>query len=187
MENVHWILVIVSLVLGLGALRLLVGVMVVLWSGWHDRGDAASLAWAGAVLLQLVAFWWSLAAAGRVVSGWTPLALVLLAGLVLSLVLAAAFVLPLRPLPKGDTLSTRFERDGRWALLALAAFNAITMAANPELWHEGLLTESVRINLVLTVIPLAGFLGGRRVPRAAAAAYVVILVWGVVESAPLGY
>ena len=61
------------------------------------------------------------------------------------------------------------------------------MVANHELWNEGLLAESVRLNLVLAIIPIAGFLGSRRVQIGAAVAYVLILGWAIVRLSPMAY
>lgn len=105
----------------------------------------------------------------------------------LALFLAAALILPADPLPEGDTLRTYFERDGRWSLTALAAFNILAMLANWDLWSEGLLAESVGLNLVLTIVPIAGYLGSRRVQVVAAAAYVVILAWAIARLSPTAY
>jgi len=187
LDTFRWISVIVSIILGLGVTRLLIGAVNVF--RMRDRAVFywPVLAWAAAIFAQQVAFWWSLEAASGVVTSWTFIAFLLLVGLVLALFLAATLILPFDRLPEGETLRTYFERDGRWALAALAVFNLLAILTNTEIWHEGLLTESARINLVLTIIPAAGFLGGRRVHMAAAIAYLVIVAWGIHDLSPLAY
>ena len=186
MDTFRWISVVVSMILGLGVARLLLGVVATFRARHGRTFDWLPLAWAGAIFLQQVNFWWSLEEAGRVTS-WTLPAFLLLVGLVLALFLAAALILPADPLPEGDTLRTYFERDGRWALVALAVFNILAMVANWDLWSEGLLAESVSLNLVLTIVPIAGYLGSRRVQVVAAAAYVVILAWAIARLSPTAY
>ena len=186
MDTFRWISVIVAMILGLGVTRLLLGAVAIFRARHGRTFDWLPFFWGAAIFLQQVNFWWSLEDAGRVTS-WTLPAFLLLVGLVLALFLAAAVIIPAEGLVEGDTLRAYFERDGRWALLALAAFNVLAMVANRELWSEGPLAESVRLNLVLTVIPIAGFLGSRRVQIGAAAAYALILAWAIARLSPMAY
>jgi hypothetical protein len=186
MDTFRWISVVVSMILGLGVARLLLGA-VAIFKARHGRTvDWLPLAWGAAIFLQQVTLWWSLEDAGTVAT-WTLPAFLLLVGLVLALFLAAAVIFPVDPLAPDDTFRTYFERDGRWSLLGLAAFNALAMVANWELWNEGLFAESVRLNLVLTIVPIAGFLGSRRVQAGAALAYVVLLGWSISRLSPIAY
>lgn len=186
MDTFRWISVIVAMILGLGVTRLLLGAVAIFRARHGRTFDWLPLFWSAAIFLQQVNFWWSLEDAGRVTS-WTLPAFLLLVGLVLALFLAAALIIPAEGLVEGDTLRAYFERDGRWALLALAAFNVLAMVANRELWSEGPLAELVRLNLVLTIIPIAGFLGPRRVQIGAAAAYALILGWAIARLSPMAY
>lgn len=186
MDTFRWMSVVISIILGLGVTRLLLGAVAV-FKARHDRAiDGLPLAWGAAIFLQQVNFWWSLEDAGAGTS-WTLPSFLLLVGLVLALFLAAALILPVDPLAPEDSLRRYFERDGRWSLLGLAAFNVLAMVANWDLWHEGLLAESVSLNLVLAIIPVAGFLGVRRVQIAAAAAYIVVLAWAIARLSPIAY
>lgn len=187
MDISHAVSLITGTLLGVGVLTLMVGGVVAWRRRREEAFDALPLAWAGAIAVQIGAFWWMLRNAAGIVSVWGLPSLLILSGMVVALLLAAILVLPLGGLAARETPTSRFERRGRWALLGVAAFNAIAIAGNVDFWQEGLLAESVRMNLALLLVPLAGFLGGRRVQGAAVAAYLVILIWGVVESAPLGY
>lgn len=186
MDTFRWMSVVVSMILGLGVARLLVGAVGVFKARHTRTVDWLPLLWAAAIFLQQVNFWWSLEGAGTGTT-WTLPAFLLLVGLVLALFLAAAVILPVDPLAADDTFRSCFERDGRWSLLGLAAFNVLAMVANWELWNEGPFAESVRLNLVLTIVPVAGFLGSRRVQAAAAVAYVVLLGWSISRLSPIAY
>jgi len=187
LDTFRWISVVISLLLGLGVTRLLLGAIGVFRARHRGVFDWIPILWAVAIFFQQITFWWGLEAAGSAVTNWTLPAFIMLVGLTLALFLAAALILPFDTLGEGETLRTYFERDGRFGLLGLAAFNAIAILANAAIWQEGLLAESVRLNLVLTIVPIAGFLGPRRAQTGAALAYTVIVVWAIVELSPFSY
>ncbi len=187
MDTFRWIAVVVSMILGLGVARLLTGVVAVFRARDRAALDWLPLVWAAAIFIQQIAFWWSLEdAAGRVTT-WTLPTFLLLVTLVLALFLAAALVLPANDMAEGDSLRAMFEKDGRFALLALGAFNAVVILANWVIWREDPLSESVRLNVALTVVPVAGFLGSRRIQAIAAVVYIAVAIWGVIELSPAAY
>jgi len=187
MDTFRWIAVVVSMILGLGVARLLTGAVAVFRARDRAALDWPPLFWAAAIFIQQIAFWWSLEdAAGRVTT-WTLPTFLMLVALVLFLFLAAALVLPAGDMAEGESLRASFEKDGRWALVALAAFNAVVILANWVIWRADPLSESVRLNVALTIVPLAGFLGSRRVQAIAAVAYVAVAIWGVAELSPASY
>jgi hypothetical protein len=187
MDTFRWIAIVVSMILGLGVARLLSGLVAVFRSRGQAALDWPPLVWAAAIFIQQIAFWWSLEDAAGQVATWTLPAFLMLVALVLALFLAAALVLPAEPLAAGDSLRASFEKDGRWALLALAAFNAVVILANWVIWRADPFSESVRLNLALAVVPLAGFLGSRRVQAIAAVVYAAVAIWGVIELSPAAY
>lgn len=70
MGNFRWIAVIGSLILGLGAARLLISAVSI----FHARRmtlDWLPLVWAATTFLRSVAFWWSLEEAASRVTAWT--------------------------------------------------------------------------------------------------------------------
>lgn len=187
MDTFRWISVVLSMILGLGVARLLTGAVSVFRARKSVTLDWVPLVWAAAIFIQQVAFWWSLEEAAVRRPSWTLGVFLMLILLVLALFLAASLVLPGSDMTVGDDLRTYFEQDGRWALLALALFNLVIILANWVIWGAGLLSEAVRINVALTLVPLAGFYGSRRVQAVAALAYVVIAIWGVVDLSPAAY
>ncbi|MCB1502974.1 MAG: hypothetical protein KDK07_24890 [Bauldia sp.] len=142
--------------------------------------DHAPLIWAAAILLQLAMFWWGFEQMAAPVDVWTVPSLLFVAARAFALVVAAALVLPLRPLPPGETSGAAFAARGRRALIALAAFHLLAVAVL-LLAGEWLLGEEVRLDLVLLVLTVAGFLGGRRVPALAGGAYGLAMVWSVLQ------
>jgi hypothetical protein len=187
MDTFRWIAVVVSMILGLGVARLLTSVVGVFRALDRASLDWLPLVWAAAIFVQQIAFWWSLEdAAGRVTT-WTLPSFLMLVALVLALFLAAALILPANDMAEGDSLRASFEKDGRWALLALAGFNAVVILANWVIWRGDPLSESVRLNVALTLVPLAGFFGSRRVQAIAAVVYALVAIWGVIELSPAEY
>lgn len=187
MDTFRWISVVVAMILGLGVARLLASAITVFRARRRTALDWPPLVWAAAIFVQQVTFWWSLEEAGSLIGRWTFPAFLLLVGLVLALFVAAALILPFNDMADGQSLAAYFREDGRWALLALAAFNAIAIVGNSAIWREGLLSESVSLNLALTVLPIAGFFGSRRVQAFAALVYLVVAVWGAIALSPAAY
>jgi hypothetical protein len=173
-----------SIVLALAALRVLVALAAALRLRHSEAWDWAPVAWAAAVLLQLGVFWWHLREIHGIATAWTSVGLVVLVASLTALVLAALLVLPLNGPSEGRTLRDTFDERGRTAVAALAAFHVVALLANREIYDEGLLTESGHVDLVLAIIAVAAFLGGRRVPMAAALGYVVVLGWSTFGVSP---
>lgn len=186
METFRWISVILSMILGLGIARLLASAVAIFRARGSATLDWVPMVWAAAIFIQQIAFWWSLEEAASRLPAWTLPVFLMLVLLVLALFLAASLVLP-GEMSAGDRLESHFHRDGRWALLALAAFNLVVIVADWVIWGSGPLSEAVRINVALTVVPLAGFLGSRRVQAIAALAYMAIIIWGVIDLTPAAY
>ena len=161
--------ILATLLLGAGAICLVVGATRTLRA---RSVEPVSLLWGLAVLLQLAASWWAIAFAS---GPWPPLALAFLAAAIVALLVASVLVLAM--LSRSPGAPARFEESGRWGLLGLAAFNLIALAANREVWYEGVLADAGRVNLVLAIIAIAGFLARGRARMATAAGYLAIFVW----------
>jgi hypothetical protein len=176
--------VIASIVLALGAIRVLVALAAAVRTRHSEAWDWPPVAWAVAVLLELGVFWWALRGIHGVATAWTSVALVVLVASLTALLLAALLVLPLHGPPEGRTLGETFDERGRTAVAALAAFHVVALLSNREIYQEGLLTESGHVDLVLAIIAIAAVLGGRRVPMAAALGYIVVLGWSTFGVSP---
>jgi hypothetical protein len=178
MDTFRWIAVIVAMILGLGLARLLISAIGIFHARRRARLDWLPLVWAATIFLQEVAFWWNLEAAASRVTNWTLPSFLMLVGLVLALFLAAALILPFNELKEGESLRTFFEQDGRWALVALAAFNIGVGALNFRR-SGGEFSEHMLLNLVFASMALLAFFGPRRAQAVASLACFPIIVWGV--------
>lgn len=187
MDTFRWISVVVSMILGLGVTRLLTSAVTVFRARRRARIDHLPLVWAAAIFAQQIVFWWSLEEVSNIVDRWSLAEFLLLVGLVLTLFLAAALVLPPSEMAEGESLRTFFEQDGNWAALALAAFNALAILANRVLWGDGAWSIAAGLNLALVATALAGMARARRVQVAAAALYLALVVCGAAVLAPTSY
>lgn len=183
MDTFRWIAVIVAMILGLGVARLLVSAVGIFRARRRATLDWVPLVWAATIFLQEVAFWWNLEEAASRVTAWTLPSFLLLVALVLALFLAASLILPFDEMTEGKSLRTFFEEDGRWALLALAAFNGAVALINFVARSGGKLNEQIVVNLLLATAALATFLGSRQIQVIASLACLPIIVWGIARLA----
>lgn len=179
MDTFRWIAVIVAMVLGLGVARLLVSAVGIFRARRRATLDWPPLVWAAAIFLQEVAFWWNLEEAASRVTVWTLPSFLTLVALVLALFLAASLILPFDEMNEGDSLRAFFQEDGRWALVALAAFNCAVALINFVARSGGKLNEQIVLNLLLATAALATFFGPRRIQVIASLACLPIIVWGI--------
>ena len=105
----------------------------------------------------------------------------------LTLFVAAASVLPPNEIAAGESLRRFFDEDGRFGLLALAAFNVTALAVNHVFWSPAPLTFADAINVILIVLPVVGFFGRRRIQVAATLAYAVGMVVAITLLSPPSY
>ncbi len=186
MDTFRWMSTVFSLILGLGVARILLASVAIFRARGLNRIDWLPCLWAFVIFIQQITFWWSLEELATTIRHWTFPNFLLLVSLVLSLFLAAAAILPTDGITSGS-LREFFERDGRWGLLALAAFNAIAVAINALFWRVDLLSPGELLNLGLVVLPLVVFAGQRRVQIAATLLYIPLGVFGVLQLVPSSY
>lgn len=126
MEAFHWIVVPISTVLGLAIARILTAYVGAFKARSRLRFDWLSLAFASAILGEGLQFWWALLELS-VLKSWSLAAFTLLIAMVMALFTAAALVVP----SETDVdMRAAFERDGRWALIALTCFHLLAIVAN---------------------------------------------------------
>jgi hypothetical protein len=184
MDTFRWIATVVSMILGLGVARLLTAGVAVFRARRVVAMDGVPLVWALAIFVQQLDFWWSLGELATLPHHWTLGGFLLLVGLVLSLFLAAALILPSTEIATLASLKDFHEEDGRWALLALATFNGLAIAANRVFWQAGIMSPDVIINLILVALPLAALAGPRKVQIAATLAYGPAIVLAALALSP---
>ncbi len=168
------VIVLSTLVLGAGVACVLFSAARMLSARDASEVDKVSLAWGAAIVLEMAALWRLVVLAH---GPWPLSSLAVLAGAAVALLVAAFLILPVRALAPEQTARMYFDARGRWGVLGLAAFNAIVIAANREVWYEGLLSDAARVNLVLGVIAVAGFLAKGRARVATVAGYLAIFLW----------
>lgn len=187
MDTFHWISVAVSMILGLGVARLLTGIVAVFHARHRSPVDWLPLVWVASIFIQQIDFWWSLQELSILVPRWTLGGFLLLVGLVLSLFLAAALVIPPASTAADENLQAFFDHDGRWALLAVAGFNAFALLADWVFWGVTGVSPNGVGNLALILLPIIGFAGSRRVRMIMTWAYLLALLGTVDLFSPTSY
>ena len=171
MDAFHWIVVPISTVLGLSLARLLGGYVTAFKGRTSLRFDWLPLVFAAAILGVALQFWWALLELSTH-QDWSLSAFTMLIAMIMALFTAAALISP----SEGDKdLRIAFDRDGRWALMALAAFHVLAIAANRWLWGEPLVSASQAMQLGLAVSCVAAALVTRRRFQEAVALFYVVL------------
>ncbi|SHG11420.1 hypothetical protein SAMN02745157_3639 [Kaistia soli DSM 19436] len=186
MDTFRWMSTVFSLILGLGVARILLASIALFRARGLVRIDWLPCVWAAIIFLQQITFWWSIEELATTIPRWTFPNFLLLVSLVLTLFLAAASILPSEGFSSGS-LRDFFERDGRWGLVALAAFNAIAIALNALFWRIDILSGAELLNLGLVVLPLVAFAGRRKIQISATLLYVPLGLFGVMQLVPMSY
>jgi hypothetical protein len=173
MDVFHWIVVPISTVLGLAIARILGGYVSAFKARAHLRFDWLPLLLAGAILGEGLQFWWALLELSALRS-WSLAAFTLLVAMVMALFTAAALIVP----SESDTdMRAAFERDGRWALVALAGFHLLAILGNSWLWSVPLASRMQGLLAVLATLCLIGGLTRRRpLQEAVIVAYLCLAV-----------
>ena len=105
---------------------------------------------------------------------WSLVAFTLLLAMVMLLFTAAALIVPA---DSDLDMRVAFERDGRWALAALAGFHVLAALANLWLWKTAPFSAAQGLEWLLAAVSLSGGLTtNRRVQEIVAAAYVLLSV-----------
>lgn len=110
------VVTVISMVLGLGIARLLLGLVTVFRIRHYCVMDWLPLAWAGILFASQLQFWWAINHLPSVSRAFSFADFIFLVMLTMMLFLAAALILPNRPEDEKDGLRAHFERDGRYAL-----------------------------------------------------------------------
>ncbi len=158
MEAFHWIVVPISTVLGLTIARILSAYVGAFKARRHVRFDWLPLVLAGVVLGEGLQFWWALFELS-VLKTWPLGAFALLVLMAMFLFTAAAIVVPAET---DADMRMAFERDGKWALLALAFFYVLAIVGNSRLWDVPLRSTAQIFLMALAVLCVTGAMTRRR-------------------------
>lgn len=161
MSNFQWVTVVFGMLIGLTVTRLLTSLACALRSRHISRLYWVSLAWVAVIFLDAMDAWWSLRQLKNY-QDWSFTSFLMMMMQPLLLVFAAVMILPFSELKPGDDHRDIYNRDGRWALIAIALFHLEGLCEAIFFWDAklnpwGYLGFSAYILLVV-----AGFFAGRR-------------------------
>lgn len=174
MQTLQWISVIMALVLGLGITRLLTAAVGLFKARRRISMDWLPLAWAAALFVTQLQFWWALGDLAVTTNKFPFLEFVALVTLPLMLFLTAALLLPFGEEPA--SLRAYFEADGKWALVALSLFFAGAFITNWKLFEATPVAAWGLVNVLLIALPLIVALSRSRTVQAVLTLITVPLV-----------
>ncbi len=158
MDDFRMIATVLSMVLGLGVTRILLGLVTVFRTRARSRPDWLTLTWAGIVFAAMLEFWWAINQLAAIRTDYTFADFFFLVILTMLLFLAAALVLPSRSEDEDGSLRGFFERDGRYGLLALSGFFVVALAVNVFYFGESVASVWGILDVPVILGPCAVFL-----------------------------
>lgn len=175
MDEFRTISTVLSMILGLGVTRLLLGMVNVFRIRRQCAIDWLPLAWAGVVFATQLQFWWAINHLPPMQRfGFSQFVFFVL--LTLMLFLSAALILPNRAEDEADGMQRYFERDGRYGLLSLAGFLALGVITNLVFFGAAPLASWSLLDIPMIALPIAVFLSrSRRLQAAITAVYLPLL------------
>ena len=178
----------ISLVLGLGFSRLLLGFVYVFRARRNEVVHWLPLAWAFGVFLTLAQFWWAVFELTSLITTWTLPVFFSLLAMAVNLFVMGALILPNLPDPDRGSLLEYFYRDGRWALVALFIYSMMSQWANWHIWGVSPVSFTGAFALVFGVIPLLGFgVKNMKVQWLLVAVFLALMIYGFYTMAPMEY
>lgn len=168
---------VLSMVLGLGVTRLLLGLITVFRIRRQARLDWVPLVWSLSLFLTQLEYWWAINQLPASRPSFSFLDFVSLVILTLALFAASALLLPSRPEDEAMELRKYFEVEGRYALLAMAIFSGLGFLANLVFFDAPLIALWSLLDLPIMALLLAGFFAkSRPVHGIAAGLYLPLLM-----------
>jgi hypothetical protein len=159
----QWAVVVFGMILGLSVTRILTSVVAAFRSRHNTRPDWVPLVWAACVFLLQLELWWAIADLRSIIKDWTFNLFLLFTFSPLLLFFAAALVLPLHEADADECHSDIFQRNGRWALIAISVYYLQSLLQTVYFWNESPHSAWMAINVALIVLPLVAFFTRRRV------------------------
>ena len=176
MDEFRMIATVLSMVLGLGVTRLLLGLVTIFRIRRDSAVDWIPLTWAAILFVDQLQFWWAINQLPSVRQSFAFGDFIFLVVMTLMLFLAAAVLLPSRSEDEKEGLRRYFERDGRYGLLALGAFLVFAFIANIVFLKAAPLAAWSLLDIPMIVLPVAVFfVRSRRWQAWITAAYVPLV------------
>ena len=187
LDTFHWIAVSVSLLLGIGITRLLGSAVGLFRARRSAVFDWMPVAWAAFVFVSQLQLWWSLLELESRDVVWTVGHFLGFVAMTLLLYVAAALVLPPESGSDGHMLRA-FDDEGRWAVVAIAAYNGAAAIADWVVWDLPVVSWT-SLELVVLVVAPSVFLALRSRPaqRWATAVYGSLLLLIDLDLSPFSY
>lgn len=188
METFRWLSVALSMLLGLGVTRALSSAILVFRSRHRAELDWLPMAWAAAIFVLQLQFWWALIELAGVERVWSLVDFLSLVSIPLLLFAAAALVLPHGELGPGERLADDFERNGRLGLAALSAYALMAWVVDCRLFaFDGLALADAQL-LAEAVLPIGCLATRRRGIRAGVTwLYLLVVIWSSWSLSPKAY
>ncbi|UGY10193.1 hypothetical protein [Phyllobacterium pellucidum] len=180
MTDFSRIVTVLSMVLGLGVTRLLLGLVTVFRIRRESPLDWVSLAWAAILFTIQLQYWWAITLLPSVKPTFSFPDFTFLVLLTLMLFLSAALMLPSRSEDEKNGLRAYFEHDGRYALLSLTGFLLLAFLVNIFFFKSSPLSAWALTDVPMIVLPVATFFArSRKVYAALTIAYLPLVAWDV--------
>ena len=177
-----------SFVLGLGVTRLLLGFVNVFRMREQLETHWIPLVWGASVFVYQIQFWWAGFELNNALTHWTHIAFITLLSHTLLLFVAGALVLPIHAQSEHDRLLDYFDREGRWSILALAIYAALSFWTNWSLFGTSPLSRVGAIVGLIFVLAVAGFFAKARwLQGALAIAFLATAIVAYVALTPAQY
>lgn len=178
MDAFRWSSVVLSIMLGLGMTHLFSSAVGIFRSRGHRQMDWMPLTWAGCVFVWQLQFWWGIIEIPGMIHVWSLGGFLALVVLTILLYLSASLVLPPAGSDPSVPLSVLFARDGRWALVALSAYNVVAMFVDWMIWDVSPFSLWGGLLALLALLPFVVVLSRRRSIQAAVTLlYVPLSIW----------
>jgi hypothetical protein len=168
------------MVLGLGVTRILLGFITVFRIRRESPVDWVPLTWASILFVLQLQYWWAITQLPSVKPTFSFLDFVFLVVLTLMLYLSAALMLPNRNDDEKEELRVYFEKDGRYALLALTGYLLLGFFANIFFFNLSPNSNWGLSDIPMIILPVAAFIAkSRRVYAALTIVYVPLAAWDI--------
>ena len=188
MTSFEFFTVALSLVLGLGLSRLLLGGIYVFRARRKEAPHWIPLLWALGLFLLQIQFWWAIFELQDLMTTWTlGRFAALLAGTVI-LFIAGALILPSTSDPDRETLLDYFQRDGRWALIAMIAYGGLSLWLNWLFWNDSPIGWNGAFVMLFAITAIGGFLSKSKVLLGwLTVAFFLEMIYAFIAFAPTEY
>jgi hypothetical protein len=178
MDSFRWISVVLSMILGLGVARVLNASALAFRLRHTVRLDWIPLVWAGCVFLWQLQFWWGILELQAMVTQLTLGIFLVLVAFPLLLYAAAALIMPMDRRFAEEPMADLFQRDGRWALLVIAANHLLAIVVDLAFWDVSPLSGQSLCLLILAALAMLCFNSRSRRMRAwTTAAYGILALF----------